>query len=397
MMKQIAPRHYRLPGIQDLSREQEAINYLPAEGHHLIVGGPGTGKTVLALMRARLFEKEELDYQFLVYNKLLERASRQLHPQVKSNRWIRWFNGIHKGLFNNTLPPRKSSDWADIDWDRVQDELLDRGCPKPLQGRYFIIDEGQDMPPGFYETLQLLGAENIFVAADQNQHMGNHNSTIEEIRLALNLQKEEIHYVTENFRQKYHGYYIACLAREFHTDPASPPPDLPPDPLLDSPDLPLLYAHKESKTADIQCRILTRIYNRPDRLIGIITNTDESRIRWLKAFWEIQKEIPGMEFIPVKTYFAEQDETRLERIRFDQGGILVINAQSSKGLEFDEVFIVKLEDFRINNDDTDITRKRFYVMISRAREKLVMLRHSEKDCPVLKLMPEDHEILRRLP
>ncbi|WP_456375776.1 AAA family ATPase [Thiolapillus sp.] len=145
-MKQIAPRQYQLPGIEELSREQETINYLPAEGHHLIVGGPGTGKTVVALLRARLFEQQGRDYQFLVYNKLLERASRQLHPQLNSNRWIRWFNDIYKRLFGR-YPPRLSKAWADIDWNQVQDRLLDKGCPQPLRGRYLIIDEGQDMPP----------------------------------------------------------------------------------------------------------------------------------------------------------------------------------------------------------------------------------------------------------
>ena len=397
-MRQIAPRHYQLPGIEELSREQEAINYLPAEGGHLIVGGPGTGKTVLALMRARLFEQRGLDHRFLVYNRLLEWASWQLHPQINSNRWIRWFNGIHKYLFGR-YPPRLSRAWADIDWNQIQDNLLDSGCPTPLKGRYLIIDEGQDMPPGFYQTLLLLGAEHLFVAADQNQHIGQHNSSIEDIRSALNIQREEIHYLHENFRQKESGYYVARLAREFHTDPASPKPELPPQPLLDSPDIPLLYAHNQKRieSRELHRRILLRVYNRPDRLIGIITATNDSRGQWLKALWEVQKENPELGFIPVKTYFSGQEETRLKEIHFDQGGILVINAQSCKGLEFDEVFIVNLEDFHIANDDTDVIRKLFYVMISRAREKLFMLRHRKEPCPVLSLMPDDPEILRRLP
>ena len=397
-MRRIARRQYQLPGIEELSREQEAINYLPAEGCHLIVGGPGTGKTVLALLRARLFRQKGLDHRFLVYNRLLEWASQQLHPQVHSDRWIRWFNGVYRGLFDES-PPRRSDDWADIHWDQVQDKWLQSDCPRPLQDRYLIIDEGQDMPPGFYQTLLLLGAEHLFVAADQNQRIGDCNSSIEDIRMALDLQREEIHYLRDNFRQRDRGYPVARLAREFHTDPASPPPRLPPQPLADSPDLPLLYAHNRERyeSRELHRRILTRVYNRPDRLIGIFTASDESRAQWLKALWRAREEHPGLGFIPVKSYFSGLEDARLKEIHFDQGGILVINAPSCKGLEFDEVFIVNLEDFRSANDDTDITRKRFYVMISRARERLFLLRQRERPCPVLELMPNDPELLRRLP
>ena len=36
-----ATRKFELPGIQDLTKEQELIRALPKAGQHLIVGGPG--------------------------------------------------------------------------------------------------------------------------------------------------------------------------------------------------------------------------------------------------------------------------------------------------------------------------------------------------------------------
>ena len=54
----MAKRKFELPGIQDLSKEQEAARALPSEGQHLIVGGPGTGKSVLALIRGRRHARE---------------------------------------------------------------------------------------------------------------------------------------------------------------------------------------------------------------------------------------------------------------------------------------------------------------------------------------------------
>ena len=46
-------RRYELPGIEDLTKDQERVLALPREGRHLIVGGPGTGKTTVCLLRAR--------------------------------------------------------------------------------------------------------------------------------------------------------------------------------------------------------------------------------------------------------------------------------------------------------------------------------------------------------
>jgi hypothetical protein len=38
-------REFNLPGIQDLSKEQEDVRARPKQGQHLIIGGPGTGKS----------------------------------------------------------------------------------------------------------------------------------------------------------------------------------------------------------------------------------------------------------------------------------------------------------------------------------------------------------------
>ena len=84
-------RRFELPDIQDLSKEQEAVRALPREGQHLIVGGPGTGKTVVALIRARRHRRERDEYVFLVFNHLLHRASVQLFGgELSSSTWETW-------------------------------------------------------------------------------------------------------------------------------------------------------------------------------------------------------------------------------------------------------------------------------------------------------------------
>ena len=46
---------------------------------------------------------------------------------------------------------------------------------------HLIIDEGQDMPIAFYETLLKMGLNNLFIVADQNQQLTEENSTRQDL------------------------------------------------------------------------------------------------------------------------------------------------------------------------------------------------------------------------
>ena len=103
-------RKFELPGIQDLSKEQEAARALPKDGQHLIVGGPGTGKSVLALIRARRHQRDREDYLFLVFNHLLNRASGQLFgSDLVARTWIEWFLETFQSITGRSTPrlPKK--------------------------------------------------------------------------------------------------------------------------------------------------------------------------------------------------------------------------------------------------------------------------------------------------
>ncbi len=44
----MAKRTFKLPGVEDLSKDQDRVLRLPRDGQFLIVGAPGTGKSVVA-------------------------------------------------------------------------------------------------------------------------------------------------------------------------------------------------------------------------------------------------------------------------------------------------------------------------------------------------------------
>ena len=281
-------RVFELPDINEYSDEQKVVEYLPLKGNYLVIGGPGTGKSVLALSRSRLLAKKQerdskLNYKFIVYNKMLNHSSRQLYPEVANETWLSWFWELFRRKF--VLPPteyRRYDDNYKFYWENISklsschlriknlesalnksfdfksffDEsdssselhkvyndlllstsgysgnantnyarqifkcivqsIINKDSMLPLDNTYLVIDEGQDIPKGFYQFLLGLGCENIFIAADQNQQITDDNSDISELKDVIGSEGSKE--FTENFRQANGGYYVAVLAEQFHCD-----------------------------------------------------------------------------------------------------------------------------------------------------------------------------------
>ncbi len=100
---QLVIRKFKLPGIDDLSKDQDKVLRLPEDGQFLIVGGPGTGKSVVALLRARKYHDNN-DYAFLTFNKVLLTSTEQLvNFNLNSFTLDKWFNAEYKNVFNEPI------------------------------------------------------------------------------------------------------------------------------------------------------------------------------------------------------------------------------------------------------------------------------------------------------
>ena len=384
----MAKRKFELPGIQDLGKEQEAARALPKEGQHLIVGGPGTGKSVLALIRARRHRQDRDDYRFLVFNHLLHRASGQLFGAGLAGRtWIGWFLGTFEETAGQPAPrlAPNGGGFRGIDWKGV-DEIVHTLPPGDEQPRPFlVIDEGQDMPPEFYRALVDLGFDRLFVVADQNQQIKDANSSRQDIQDCLAIDTPDVIELRQNYRNH---YQVARLARAFYTgDPASLPPELP----AQAPGtVPLLYCYEQSRLDEV-ARGLLRLADRdPRQLIGVIAPKNQVRKRYVEALRSVEVRLDNPR-PSVETYHGEHRP----EVAFDEGGLLVINAQACKGLEFDTVVLADIDEHYFRRGDPDVAKRLFYVMVARARERvfLFMKRDGRKD--IESILPEDRDVLRR--
>jgi DNA helicase-2/ATP-dependent DNA helicase PcrA len=395
----MAKRRFQLPGIQDLSKEQESVRALPLEGQHLIIGGPGTGKSVMALLRAKSLADNDKDYRFLVFNHLLMKSSELLFGKdLKNKQWQSWFLKLFETYFRLDIPrlaPEPGSkyrppfDWSEIVRLCESVEINDETLIKP----FLVIDEGQDMPPSFYQSIVALGFENLFVVADQNQQIvSGENSSRKDLEAALALAPNDAIELKENYRN---GYAIARLARHFYTgDPASPPPNLP-EPELNQVKKPLLFYYSIDQFERIINKILKVSRNNPRKLIGIICPLDKVREKYYSALNKVNNSsassnvnrIGTGEDAPFLSTFKNGDK---HQMHFDSGGIMVINVQSCKGLEFDTVFVADIDRFTYRYADRDNTKKFFYVMVSRAIEQVILLRQKNRGkLPIDEIMPTD--------
>lgn len=73
---------------------------------------------------------------------------------------------------------------------------------------------------------------------------------------------------------------------------------------------------------------------------------------------------------------------------------MIINAQSCKGLEFDTVILADIDQHQPKRDSFTL-KARFYVMVARAREQVILLRTGNICRIVESLLPTDSTTLLR--
>jgi len=384
-------RQFTLPGIQDLNKDQDEALALPLEGRHLIVGGPGTGKSVVALLRARRLAQNDKKYRTLVYNHLLDQSNRYLFgsdERLYSYTWDSWFRRHLKRHLSTdvpTLEPDYPRGYCPIDWESVEQQVKALEDVDIQSDQFLIIDEGQDMPPAFYRTLTNLGFENFYVAADQNQQIHPDKcSSRQDIENLLAIEPSETLELKTNYRNT---RPIALLAQHFYpADPASPRPDLP-DHLPAA--IPELITYDKETLPVLASTILQLSDRSPRKLIGIITPNNVVRKKFTEALKLASPRLDN-EKPSIQTY----DSKNQQILNFSDGGIMIINAQSCKGLEFDVVILADIDEHQPKWDEYTL-KARFYVMVARARDQVVMLRTGSV-CPVVdELLPTDPSILAR--
>ncbi|WP_406207386.1 AAA family ATPase [Streptomyces decoyicus] len=357
----------RIPSLLDLETEQQALIDLPFHGRHVITGGPGAGKTVMAVYRAWALATAGRDVVLLTRSNLLHQYIAQMAPDLTKalsvttyHRWLREFWRVRF----QTRPPHLDEDGWIYHWIEMQ-----RVCvlKQVTSKTHLVIDEGQNLPVAFYQLCRILGV-GVTVFADEEQRIGDEQSTVSEICRALTMQADPL-VLRENHRN---SREIAMLASEFRKglgdDILLPARGGRPPSVLRVPSL-----------GNLLTGISHYFSAHPERSIGIIC-------RSTRLLREIQSGLTQLGLAKHTQAYVHDDPYR-NTIDFSTRPIRIVSAASMKGLEFDSVFVPDLDAY--TEDPTGVeARLQFFVLCTRAREDLHFAHRGSQEPAILSRIPD---------
>lgn len=375
----------RLPTEADLSKEQREVCNLSADDINLVIGPPGSGKTVVAVYTRRLLQRMEEEVTATAWNNVLSVYS---DMEVTFERWLaKWWRDLTKESFPHK---REHDDYMTRpDYNKAKDKLsqfLEVIRTKNYWGQ-LIIDEAQDLPVDAHTllaTVQRLsessekGPSSLLVLADDNQRITSTSASLEEIRQALFLSSDNVYHLRKNYRNTQE---IAKFSSIFYVGTKTGIPELPER----RGDRPRFFKNiKKAATVD---KIVNYAKTYPNHEIGVLVRYTKQRRSFV---YQLEQKLKGTK-IKIQTYGAGKEEkANVKKMKFDTGGVItVLCYASAKGLEFDHVFLPELHNLPLNqDDDKDVERMNMYVMTSRARNGLTLLMDdAEMQTPLWNLLP----------
>jgi hypothetical protein len=167
--------------VEVMDREQERLARSLGDGHRLLRGVAGSGKTITLVCRARHLRALHPDWRILAlcFNRVLASHLRQAigeHERLEVSSFHAWCRRQLMNAGGTIPPPPERGESSDDYWERLPRLLLDAQAagkaPQPYQA--ILIDEGQDFADDWYRAI--LGAlapetNSLFVAVDSSQNI----------------------------------------------------------------------------------------------------------------------------------------------------------------------------------------------------------------------------------
>lgn len=376
----------KLPTEAELSREQREVCSAPPEGTSLVIGPPGSGKTVVAVYRKSTLQRMGENATAVAWNNVLAQYG-EMDRTFESwlNAWWRDTTGQlfpksiqngrripdYKEALANALGPKRGSvtrngNWGHLILDEAQDFSQD--AHKLLSIARTFSEEDAEEPPS------------LLILADENQRITESNATLDEIRRAHSLSKDDIYYLTKNYRNTRE---IALVAQQFYVGTGSGLPEI----QNKEGDKPRLLTSCPMDEA--VKKIVNHARTHEDHDIGVLVYFDKTRN---KLFNKLKHRLADTD-VHVQTYFADSKKgggaPLAKRLRFDRGGVItVLCFASAKGVEFDSVFLPELQQLPASDEGGEVSKMQLYVMASRARTHLTfMMDDAARKSPIWRLMP----------
>lgn len=379
----------RLPNEAMLSREQREVCYAPIDSSILVTGPPGSGKTVVAIFRSKSLAERGEKVNLVAYNQVL---SAYTNMDATFLTWLRrWWRNATDSRFPYTKQNRNILDDYAEAARRAREErnaaLLSAG-----HWGHLILDEAQDFAFGAHSFLNTI-REQVFasiavdkrpqvtILADDNQRLNESNSTIEQIRGAYLFSADDEYDLKQNYRNTRE---IAQFAAEFYVGLATGIPELP-NTRGNKPKVVISNGIDEAVS-----KIVAHARSNDNEEIGVLVHYDNTRKKLVNKLAHRL----GNDGFNIQSYGWRDGHDGARSLRFDvPKTITVLCFASSKGLEFDTVFLPELQTFGTTATEELAAKMTLYVMCSRARKMLtLMISDRERENGIWKLLPANREL-----
>ncbi|HEY4360353.1 MAG TPA: AAA family ATPase [Bryobacteraceae bacterium] len=341
----------KLPTWDELILEQLNVMEHPLDQPLFVAGPPGSGKTVLAVRRAEMASDKGQPVALVTYNRMLRRLAAILTGGDTVANTMHRFAYLDYRNRTGTAPPgflyRPSYDY---DWDTML-ATLDGHANAEANWDHVVVDEGQDLPEGFFRYLRRHAARVLTVFADEDQALDDRRTTLTQIRTGAELPNPIL--LKENHRNRPE---IAAVAEHFHSGVL--PAATPRRPVLGQ--RPRLI--QRPSIVDTVELIATWLENRGGT-IGVIVAKNSMAERVRQA---LTSRLSGRR---VDCYTSGRNNE--DQIQLLDDGVTILNKKSVKGQEFDSVFLLELEQFV--PCATEVMKRGMYMMCSRARDHLFLV------------------------
>lgn len=339
-----------LPLLDDLIPEQMDVYDADLDDNLFILGPPGSGKTTLAVFRMRQLNKLKRSAVLITRNRMLVSLATQLgEGEIEAKTMHVFFAKAFSDQFGYNAPenPRYN-----FDWPAIMRAYQQAGKTPVLE--HLIIDEGQNLPAGFFTWSVRFGAKTVSVFADEDQTTLLERASIREI---LDAPMPNPIRLSENHRNTRE---IARIAEHFHRSNTLPPAIVRRQRAGETPRLQRISTWTEA------VQIIGNRFTNRGGSIGVI-------VRYVQEAEHV-KDLLIAQLPPnarIDIYTNRNPKGSEQKIHLMTPGITVLTSESSIGLEFDAVYLQDLARSLpcVNAEQ----HRRMYMLCARARDHLTLL------------------------